>query len=127
MTGKLSVLYFAAARERAGAAAETVDLPTPATAGALLEALSARHPALAPLLPHLRVAVNRELAPLDAPLADGDEVALIPPVAGGSGGGSCRVVDRPLALDEVVAAVRGNGQGAVVTFTGTVRDVTGGR
>jgi len=120
----LTVLYFAAARERAGTAREQVD-SAPATVGALLEVLTARHPSLGPLLPHLRVAVNRELAaPADA-LPANAEVALIPPVAGGSG--LFKVVDRPLTIDEVVQAVSGPGLGGLVTFTGSVRDQTRGR
>ena len=121
---RVRVLYFAAARERAGTAREELELP-PGDVKALLEALSARHPALAPLLPHLRVAVNQGFVALDAPVPDGAEVALIPPVAGGAG--LFRVVDRPLVLDEVVQAVNRTGQGAVVTFTGAVRDHTRGK
>jgi molybdopterin synthase catalytic subunit len=102
-----------------------VELPSPPTVGALLEVLAARHAGLKPLLKHLRVAVNHEFAALDAPLSPGDEVALIPPVAGGSG--LFAVVDRPLSLGEVVDAVSGAGQGGVVTFSGAVRDQTKGR
>ncbi|HEX8910248.1 MAG TPA: molybdenum cofactor biosynthesis protein MoaE, partial [Anaeromyxobacteraceae bacterium] len=56
---------------------------------------------------------------------DGAEVAVIPPVSGGAP--RCRVVERPLALDEAVAAVRAPGRGAVVTFEGDVRGETQGR
>ncbi|MBL8956297.1 MAG: molybdopterin converting factor subunit 1 [Myxococcaceae bacterium] len=121
----LDVRYFAAARERAGCARESVELPSPATVSALLEVLAARHPGLQPLLRHLRVAVNHEFRALAEPVADGDEVALIPPVAGGAS--LFAVVERPLELAEVVAAVSGPGQGGVVTFSGAVREQTKGR
>ena len=49
----------------------------------LLEACAAQFPAAAPWLPHLRVAVNHEYATLQTPIKKGDEVALIPPIAGG--------------------------------------------
>ena len=123
---KLAVLYFAAARERAGLSREELELPdAPLAVPALLDLLGRRHPALAPLFPHLRVAVNQEFVKADAPVSPGAEVALIPPVAGGAG--LFRVVDRPLDLGEVVREVQGEGQGGVVTFTGVVRARTRGR
>ncbi|HXX30608.1 MAG TPA: molybdenum cofactor biosynthesis protein MoaE [Myxococcaceae bacterium] len=122
----LTVLYFAAARERAGLAEERLaGLAAPATVRALLAELSARHPSLVPLLPHLRVAVNQTFAGLDEPVPEGAEVALIPPVAGGAG--LFRVVDRPPTLDEVVGAVRDAARGGLVTFTGVVRGESRGR
>ena len=126
MSHSLSVLYFAAARERAGLSRETLEVPAGTRVAELLGLLSARHPGLAPLLPHLRVAVNQEFSPVDAELPPGAEVALIPPVAGGSGG-LFRVVDRPLRLDEVVDAVSDEGLGGLVTFSGAVRNQTKGR
>ena len=65
----------------------------------------------------LLYAVNREYAEPDHELADGDEVALIPPVSGGA----FLVTDEPLSLDAVVAEVEDERAGAVATFTGTVR------
>lgn len=121
----LKVRYFAAARERAGCSEETVPLPSPPTVAALCAALAERHPPLAALMKHLRVAVNQEFRSGADAVADGDEVALIPPVAGGAG--LFRVTDQPLSLDEVVAAVSGPGQGGVVTFSGAVRNETKGR
>ena len=122
---RCTVLYFAAARERAGLAQEPLELPLGSTAASALEAVVALHPALGPLVPHLRIAVNQEFVAPSTPLPEGAQLALIPPVAGGSG--CFRVVDHPLDLGEVVRAVSGAGQGGVVTFSGAVRDQTRGK
>ena len=79
----VTVLYFAAVGEFLGKKEETMPLPPTGTVRALLEALAARHPGLGARLPHLRVARNEEFTSLDAELAPGDVIALIPPVAGG--------------------------------------------
>jgi molybdopterin converting factor subunit 1 len=118
------VLYFGGARDAAGISREVL-ADAPRTVGALRRALAAAHPALAPVLARSRLAVDQEFAGDDAPLRDGAEVAIVPPVAGGAG--LFRVVDRPLVLAEVLEAVAGPGRGGVVTFTGTVRDETRGR
>jgi molybdopterin converting factor subunit 1 len=120
----LTVLYFAGAREAAGLGRETLELE-PGTVADLRRALAARHPSLARILPRCRLAVNQERAFDAEPVPDGAEVAVIPPVSGGAP--RCRVVDRPLVLDEAVAAVRASDRGAVVTFEGDVRGETQGR
>jgi molybdopterin synthase catalytic subunit len=71
----------------------------------------------------LLYAVNREYAERERELADGDEVALIPPVSGGA----FRVTDQPLSLEAAVAEVSDERAGAVATFTGTVRRRSRGR
>jgi molybdopterin synthase catalytic subunit/molybdopterin converting factor small subunit len=71
----------------------------------------------------LLYAVNREYADRERELADGDEVALIPPVSGGA----FRITEEPLSLDAVVAEVAGEDAGAIATFTGTVRRESRGR
>ena len=118
------VLYFAGARDAAGAARETLP-STPATVGELRRRLVEAHPRLGPVLARSRIAVDQDFAADDAPLRDAAEVAIVPPVSGG--GGLFRVVDRPLVLAEVVEAVSTPGLGGIVTFTGTVRDQTRGR
>lgn len=120
----IQVLYFAAARDAAGASGEAI-APVPPDVGALRARLVALHPGLARLLPRCRVAVDQEFAGDDATLRDGAEVAILPPVSGGAG--RCRVVERPLLLSEVVDAVQGADRGGIVTFTGVVRDVTAGK
>jgi molybdopterin synthase catalytic subunit len=120
----VTVLYFAAARDAAGAARETID-PPPATVGALRHRLLALKPGLRAVLERSRVAVDGQFAEDETPVPDGAEVAILPPVAGGAP--AYAVVDRPLRLDEVVDAVSSTGCGGLVTFTGLVRAQTRGR
>ncbi len=79
----LKILYFANLREAIGNGAESFELPAGVTTvGALRAALGARHEALL-TAKNLRAAVNRKMCGMDAPVADGDEVAFFPPVTGG--------------------------------------------
>ncbi|MDX6407451.1 MAG: MoaE-MoaD fusion protein [Gaiellaceae bacterium] len=71
----------------------------------------------------LLYAVNKEYADRDQPLADGDEVALIPPVSGGS----FRLSGEPLSLEAAVDEVRTDQAGAIATFVGTTRVQSRGR
>ena len=71
----------------------------------------------------LLYAVNKEYADQDRELTDGDEVALIPPVSGGS----FRLSEDPLSLEAVVDEVRSNEAGAIATFVGTTRVHSRGR
>lgn len=121
----IRVLYFAAARDAAGVSRDELPEDGFRDVAALRRAIAARRPGLSRVLPQCRIAVNQELAAEDAPVPDGAEVAVVPPVAGGAP--LYRVVDRPLSLDEVVGAVGGPGAGGLVTFTGTVRELTRGR
>jgi len=80
---KITIRYFALAAEIAGRDREVVDLPAGATAGEALLSVRERHRGLgtagfSPLL-----AVNRRHALPDWTLAEGDEVAIFPPVSGG--------------------------------------------
>ena len=122
---KISVRYFAPLRERLRKEVETVELSDGATVGDLLTQLAATEPLILASRRSVQVAVNMEFAPQSTPLKDGDEVALIPPVAGGSV--HVRVSHEPLRYDEVIAAVSGPGQGGIVLFSGLVRDHNEGK
>ncbi len=122
---RIQVLYFAAARERAGTDREALELADGADLHALSAQLVRSHPSLEPLLGRLRFAVNQEFVSGAHALADGDEVALIPPVAGGAG--RFLVLDAPLRLQAVIDAVAASGKGGIVTFTGNVRDHSRGK
>lgn len=78
-----SVHLFAAARDLAGSPSVAVELPATATVADLRRVLIESYPALAPLLPRCRVAVNQEFADDTAVIPPAAELAVIPPVSGG--------------------------------------------
>jgi molybdopterin synthase catalytic subunit len=116
---QVSVRLFAALRERAGS--DVVDLEL--LDGALVSDALDRLGGLVDGVPVV-MAVNQEYADRDALLHAGDEVALIPPVSGGSVGSlHVRVTDEPLNLDPLLDRVRDPRAGAVVSFLGVTREV----
>jgi molybdopterin synthase catalytic subunit len=110
---KVSVRLFAGLRERAGTGRRELELPEGARVGDVWAAL-----ALGEEPTGLLYAVDRAYAEQDAELAEGAEVALIPPVSGGD----FRLSAEPLSLDAAVREVARDGAGAIATFTGTGRD-----
>lgn len=122
---RVTLLYFAAARERAGLPRETIDLREGATAADARDAACAAHPGLKAIVDKLRLAVDQEFASPERGLRDGSEVAFIPPVSGGAG--AHRISDSPISADAPIAAVSGTDCGAIVTFVGTVRVTSRGR
>ena len=112
------VRLFAALRERAGSGSVEIELPDDSRVRDVWGALD-----LGDEPPGILFAVNRTYAERDSALAAGDEIALIPPVSGGS----FRLVEEPLSLDAAVDEVRGDGAGAIATFLGTVRNRSRGR
>lgn len=86
MSVKVRVLLFARAREIAAHDAIELSLPTEATLKDVLTALEESLPSLKTYLSSCRFAVNREFTELHQKIVDGAEVAVIPPVSGGSAG-----------------------------------------
>ena len=114
---------FAVLRERAGTDSVELELDEGAT---VADAVAA----LAPVAGEMpfRVAVNREYADDSARIANGDELAAIPPVSGGAPKSGARVIRarvraEPLDLAELARAVGDPGAGAIVTFQGVTREV----
>jgi molybdopterin synthase catalytic subunit/molybdopterin converting factor small subunit len=112
----VNVRLFAGLRERAGWAQREVE--GVARVADVWPALD-----LGPEPDGLLYAVNKEYAPPERELADGDEVALIPPVSGGT----FRLTAEPVSLAAVVDEVRSDGAGAIATFIGTTRVESRGR
>jgi molybdopterin synthase catalytic subunit/molybdopterin converting factor small subunit len=123
---KIRLLAFASAGDALGTGEMELELPEGSRLADLRERLDRDHPGLGPLWPRLAVAVDGRIAPPDTPLSDGVEVALLPPVSGGSED-RADLVDGPIDAERVVAGVAGSGRGAVVVFHGTVRDHHAGR
>lgn len=122
---RVSVLYFAGVRQGIGRSEEAVDLPPGASVGTLWRTLAERHPELLRWEGRLQIAVNEEFARRETPLADGSVVAILPPVSGGAG--RARLSAEPLRMDALLAEIAGRGEGARVTFAGTVRPSEDGR
>jgi molybdopterin synthase catalytic subunit len=117
---EVRVRLFAALRERAGRDVVELELPEGARVADALQRLETVTNGVPVVM-----AVNHEYADTDARLHEGDEVALIPPVSGGSVGSlHVRVTDQPLQLEPLIARVRDPRAGAVVTFLGMTREVS---
>ncbi|HTE49344.1 MAG TPA: molybdenum cofactor biosynthesis protein MoaE [Kofleriaceae bacterium] len=123
---KIQVRYFAVLRERLRSDGETLELADGATVADALAALAGMHEPFGALGRRCQTAVNQSMVPAGEVLRDGDELALIPPVAGGADR-HARLLDRPLSLDRVVGAVSSPDAGGVATFTGVVRRHSAGR
>jgi molybdopterin converting factor subunit 1 len=122
---KVRVRLFGAAAERVGRSEETVAVRDGATAGDVLRAVVERHPGTAGIAEHLAVAVNLEVVPPEHRLDPDDEIALLPPVAGGQVRILVGLRERP-NLDEALDAVVSPHAGGTVVFVGSVR-ADGGR
>jgi molybdopterin synthase catalytic subunit len=100
-----------------------LDLAEDAAVADAWTALAADFPALEPHRPYVRAARNGAYAEWDDRLAEGDEVAFLPPVSGGAlagpGGG---LTDEPIDVAALEATLAGPGMGALVTFVGRARD-----
>jgi molybdopterin converting factor subunit 1 len=130
------VLFFGILKELVGQPAEEAEFPEGADLRAVFEVYARRYPPLRELARSIVMARNQEFADLSTVLAEGDEVAFLPPVSGGA-------VADPVAIDEdghyfaitrhaidtraIIRRIQTGAEGAVVTFEGTVRNNTGGR
>ena len=109
----MTIRLFAGLRERAGVAERELELVEGSCVGDVWAALD-----LGDEPPGLLYAANQAYVPRERELAEGDEVALIPPVSGGA----FRLTEEPIDLGAVVAEAADESAGAVATFLGTVRN-----
>jgi molybdopterin synthase catalytic subunit len=116
----VTVKLFGSIREEVGARELTVELPEGASLADLRTRLARDHGIFDRLGDKLAGSLNLEMAKPEATLADGDEVAFLPPVSGGSG--LVSLSGEALDEREVAARVAGPDAGGVVTFVGAVRD-----
>lgn len=133
---RIQLLYFGLLKQQMNLSTEALELSPGSSVGQLLHLLGERSATVAPLFakasPTLAVAVNREYASADRILHEGDEVALLPPVSGGSASterpsAPIALVRQPIETDSIVAAIKAGADGAVVVFDGIVRDNTRSR
>jgi MoaE-MoaD fusion protein len=130
------VLFFGMLKDLVGRPSDEIELPDGSSLASVFECYASRHPRLRDLAPSIVVARNQEFAELATRLADGDEVAFLPPVSGGSAAETVELLSGShyFALTRCVIDTRATiarlltgAEGAVITFEGTVRNNTKGR
>ena len=128
---RVRVLFFGILKDLAGRSEDLVELRNGDSVRDLLSHLASEIPGLKEPMASLAIAINREYAAADAKLKADDEVALLPPVSGGSGTETkplhASLVRGSIDTQSIVARVRRGDDGAVVAFEGTVRNQTRGR
>ena len=122
---RVLVKLFGAVREAVGEKELSVALPEGARVAELLALLARDHEGVDRFGERLAISVDLEVVPRETVLRDGDEVALLPPVAGGTG--RCWLSEQPLDSAAVIARVAGPGMGGIAVFIGAVRDRARGR
>lgn len=123
---KIPVRLWGGLTEVAGFTEDVLDLADDSTAGDVLSTLEGRAPQLARFRTHIRIAVNADVVSPDMPLAEGDQVALFPPVAGGAQGDVVEIRQGPLDVAEAVATVLTPTSGGLGLFAGVVRETNEG-
>lgn len=133
---RVRVVYFGILREMAQHEHEAVELADGARLAELYSQLQQSTPGLSKFGSSIALSINYEYATLDAPLHDGDEVGLLPPVSGGAGEASgssesaasrTRLVREPINYDQIARERKAPEDGAVVIFDGIVRNHSCGR
>jgi molybdopterin synthase catalytic subunit/molybdopterin converting factor small subunit len=115
---RITARTFASLRELSVDRCE-LELDDAATVDGAWAALTARYPALEPQRPYVRAARNGAYVPWSEPVAQGDVVAFLPPVSGGS----TSLTEGQIDVAALERSVEGPGMGAIVTFVGRARDV----
>ncbi len=124
---QITVSLFAAHREAAGTATVQLTVPEGTTSAGLWDILVAQYPGLHRVARPTTAAINDTVVPLERALADGDRVALLAPVSGGSPEALIELTREPIRVEAVLDSVRHPGAGAAVLFLGTVREHSRGR
>ncbi len=122
---RVRVLFFGGLKDLAGKSSDLLELPEGASVRDVLAHYLSEVPRMNESVASLAVAVNREYAGSETGLKSGDEVALLPPVSGGSG--RALIVRNPIDTLSVLQGMKRGEDGAAVVFEGVVRNETRGR
>jgi MoaE-MoaD fusion protein len=128
---RVRVLFFGMLKDIVGKGSDAIDLHAGATIRDVIDRYSDQSPEMRSFIPSIAVALNQQFAQADAKLKSGDEVALMPPVSGGSVGAMpqqyATIVRQSIDTKEIVDRIKRGEDGAVVAFEGVVRNQTRGR
>jgi molybdopterin converting factor subunit 1 len=131
----IRVLFFGQLKDICGRSTDNLELPDNSSAGAVFDHYATEFPTLSAMAGSIVLARNQEFAPSSALLADGDEVAFLPPVSGGAyldqildeAGHIFALTRDPIDPRAIESALLEGHDGALVTFQGVVRNNTRGR
>lgn len=133
---RAKVLFFGQLKDVVDRSTDEIELPDGADLKAVFDLYAGRHPRLRDLSRSIVVARNQEFAELSTRVADGDEIAFLPPVSGGAApdpneireaGHYFALTRHTIDTHGIAARILTGAEGAVVTFEGTVRNNTNGR
>jgi len=138
---RIQVLFFGILKDLAGRSSESIDLPEHASVGHVLSHYEKRIPRMREWATSIAMSVNHEYAGVDAKLKPGDEVALLPPVSGGSADSAGKmpavqpargrryaaIIREPIDTRTLLARINQPEDGAAVVFEGVVRNNSRGR
>ena len=132
---RVRVLFFGQLKDLVGRSSDEIDLPPGASVATVFQHYSSQMPRLADMAGSVAIARNERFAQPAEAVEDGDEVAIMPPVSGGSGwvesvsrdGVFAAITREPIDSAALAARTQGDGDGAVIVFEGVVRNNTGGR
>jgi molybdopterin synthase catalytic subunit len=122
---RVRILFFGLLKDVAGKSSDSLELPEGASVRDVLEHYLMRVPKLQTAMASIAVAVNQQYASAETTLKSGDEVALLPPVSGGSG--KAAITRDAIRTADALARLKRGEDGAAVVFEGVVRNQTRGR
>lgn len=122
---RVTVLFFASLKERAGKGRAEIDLPSGSAVSELKKQLITTYPGLGGALEAAVVSIDQSFAFNEDVVPDGAEVAIFPPVSGGGDGPViCRITEEVIDLDDLVSQITLTTTGAACVFSGMVRGKT---
>jgi molybdopterin converting factor subunit 1 len=124
---RVNILFFGSARDLTGFEREQVEIAPGESVGDLQARYEGRFPRLREMAGSLLAAVNQEMADRSCVLQDGDEVAFMPPVSGGTEEDFFQITCEPIATHALARQLKAPEDGALVIFEGTVRNHAQGR
>lgn len=122
---RIKARFFALYRELAGKSETSLEVEEGATVARVQQQLAQNFPKLKDHLRDALVAVNSRYAEPGVTVKDGDEIAWLPPLSGGSG--ECVITSLPIPTEQIISSVIQETDGCVVTFVGTVRSPSEGK
>jgi molybdopterin converting factor subunit 1 len=124
---RIRVLFFGVLRDVTGLREDSIDVPEGGLAASVFDHYSARFPRLGEMSKSIVLAVNQKFCAPSEALSDGDELAFLPPVSGGTDGNLFALTRDPIDAASLARKILRGEDGAIVTFEGVTRNNTKGR